>query len=140
MLVQFARQIGLKITAKRILSVPRSRQMSFILRKAKRAFLLPPEMTPKDLLRQSRQYNAHIRAAQSYVTQSYPGLVTFFRGRKRSLPTMPIEFWAGTRLPPRSICTWSRAPTIACSARPQVRALAEVLRPCLPNVSVRFVR
>jgi len=139
LLIQLARQHGLKIGPKRLEKLSGRRQLLYVLRKLKKASLVPADMPTKSLLQKLRQYKAHTIAARSYVPTPYPGKVTLFR---------PLESANDKRH--ELLLGWDRLAQVelhkvpgshfSVVKEPHVRTLARELRECLPNLQARTIR
>jgi amino acid adenylation domain-containing protein/non-ribosomal peptide synthase protein (TIGR01720 family) len=133
LLGQFAKQLGLTVPAGLLRRLPLHEQLTLVLDRAKRAARLPPGMEITELQEHLRLYQTYLRAAQRYTPAAYPGKILLVRPAsavpKGDLPGGwdKVAGDVELRVVPGDHFSMLR--------EPHVRALAEELRTCAPDVT-----
>ncbi len=135
LLVQFAQEHGLRISADELLQRHPDEQLTYLVEQAHVARVLPPGVGIEQARRLLHIYKNNVRAIRSYLPQLNPCRITLFRASEHLTETRdPASGWSGLTVQEMKIYD---VPGNHCSMNlePHVRILAERLQNCINQTS-----
>jgi amino acid adenylation domain-containing protein len=105
----------------------------YVLEQAKKANLLPPDVSPDMACNLARVFRCNLKAYQAYTPEPYPGRVTLFRASERVVNSPALE-WSGLAEGGVEVFTVPGDHTTMIADKDNVKILADQLRACLMSV------